>query len=116
MSRTCHIKDENGMCMSWQDDPACCVPGTQTHNCEMGRLLHEDKAAFDKRSKPQPEPIEPGPFTEIPADERVWLARRLMLLNAREDEDQSRISRHWWRMLGEDGSYMLPQDLFERAL
>jgi hypothetical protein len=61
-------------------------------------------------------PDEPGSFSVIPADERIWLAHRLMLLNARDDEDQSRISRYWWNMLSEDGSYMLPQDIFDRAL
>jgi hypothetical protein len=118
MSRTCHVKDENGICMSWQDDPECCVPGTQTHNCEMGRLLHSDKEEFERRQEAERTVYqdEPGPFSVIPADERIWLAHRLMRLNARDDEDQSRISRYWWNMLSEDGSYMLPQDIFDRAL
>ena len=108
MSRTCHTW-EDGSCVSWQDDEKCCVPGSQTHNCEMGRLLEYDKAEFDRRREAdlKPEPPEPGPFTEIPAAERTWLAYRVMRLNARDEADESRLARHWWRMLGEDGSYML---------
>ncbi|HEY1947235.1 MAG TPA: hypothetical protein VGG97_09535 [Bryobacteraceae bacterium] len=118
LSRTCHVQNENGMCLSWQDDEYCCIPGGQTHNCEMGRLLRDDKEEFERRREAgkEPDPIESGPFSEIPADERIWLAHRLVFVNARDEADQSRISHHWWNMLSEDGSYMLPQDLFDRAL
>ena len=53
-------------------DPECCIPGTNTHNCEIGRLLHSDEDEFDRRSEAARivYPEDPGPFTEIPADER----------------------------------------------
>jgi hypothetical protein len=80
--------------------------------------MHADKEEFERQYAGAKgiDPIEPGPFSEIPADERIWLAHRLVFLNARDDQDQSRISHHWWSMLSEDGPYMLPQDLFDRAL
>jgi hypothetical protein len=121
MSRTCHVHDENGMCLSWQDDPECCIPGTQTHNCAEGRLLHNDKEEFKRQreSQPKEDPIEPGPFTVVPADEVRWLAGRVRNIHERDEADQKRITHHWWRMVWdtEKGeTYMLPQDIFDRAL